>query len=244
MEAKGNAAERLLRILEGMKRAPGQTTLAIAWANTLECPDPKELFRYLADVIHLADEARQEISALPDLNHELFLAPFSNIDSLLSRTGLSQHWSDYVALVDETTLLGLRFAAERVSREGRPTAYMAGDEAKDLIADLNQMLEQVLASELPGDIKHLFRRNLEELRHALLTFRISGAQGVADEVDRTFGSISRHIEIIRMETPDAEKGLVEGVFKFLDRVNSAISFAQNATPLAPALKGLLESLSR
>lgn len=244
MEAKGNATERLLKILEGMKLAPAKATLAVAWSNTLKCPDPKELFRYLADVICLADEARREISALQDLNHELFLAPFANIDSLLGRTALNQHWGDCSALVGDTTLLGLRFAAERVSREGKPSAYLAEKDAAELIAELNQMLEQVIASELPDNLKHLFRRNLEELRHALLTFRISGAQGIADEVDRAFGSITRHVEVIRSETPEAEKGLVEEMFKFLDRVNSAISFAQNAAPLAPALKGLLEFLSK
>ncbi|HHK0132655.1 TPA: hypothetical protein ACQQHK_003814 [Pseudomonas aeruginosa] len=242
MEAKGNAAEWLLKILEGMKRTPPKTPLSVAWANTLGCQNPRELFRYLADVIHLADEARREVSALPDLNQELFLAPFTNIDNLLGRTSLTQHWGDYIALLDDATLLGLRFAAERVSREGKPAAYLAEEVAAELVSELNQMLEQVVASELPDELKHLFCRNLEELRHALLAFRISGAQGIADEIDRALGSIVRHREVIRSETPSSEESLVERVFKLLERVNSTISFAQNTAPLVPALKGLLAVL--
>ncbi|MCY1305134.1 hypothetical protein D9M70_549190 [compost metagenome] len=144
------------------------------------------------------------------------------------------------ALLDDTTMLGLQFGAERLGREGPTSAVIKSEEISQFLSDLQALLARVLDSDLPKDLKHLFARNLEQLRHALIAFRISGVEGLVDELDRSIGSVLRHQSDIKQQAGDEGKELFQTFFQLMERMNQAVTFAQNAQAIAaPTMTALL-----
>jgi len=134
-------------------------------------------------------------------------------------------------------MVGLKFAADLLKREGISAVEISDDRVNELISTLAEVLERAMDSELPDNLKRLFVRNLEELRRALLCLQISGPDGVEQEIDRAMGSILRYsqqLKDIASENGENES-IIRDYFALMGNINEMVSFAQNAPWLAAAV---------
>lgn len=241
METKNNPTGRLLDILVDARSRPDNQSARKVWASVFDC-DPAntgEILGSLADLIKLVAEAKEATAQFIPGDVTLFLAPFSKIESMLSRVHLDTTWQTSKAQLDDNTMSGLAFGnLALIPFYGKNT--LSEDSIADFITQLNDLLQQCLASDLPLELQKLFIKNLEALRHALMMYKISGARGLEAELDRAVGSLFRHHEEIKSASTDPQaKAYTTQVFDIISKLNDSVQFIQNAVVLAgPAANGI------
>lgn len=234
MEVKNNPAGRLHDLLRAAQKQPPKEKARNAWAKVfgVEPSDTGMLLEMLANLIGLVSDTKTSIERLDDVDHALYLKPFKKLETFLSQVNLDAQWEQWQKQLDEPTLYGLQFAADRLSRNTGSTSISEKD-IESLQAELEQFVTSVLESDLPQGMKALFLRNLESLRHALLVYRIRGIDGLENELERAVGSLmlnQQHIPPAGDETPPRK--FWERFFVVIDRINKAVTLSRGANELA------------
>lgn len=241
METKNNPTGRLLDILVDVRSKPDALPTRKVWASAFDC-DPSntgEILGSLADLIKLVAEAKEATVKFVPGDVTLYLAPFPKIESMLSRVHFETTWQSSRAHLDDNTMSGLAFGnLALIPFYGKNS--LSEDSIAEFIAQLNELLQQCLASDLPPELQKLFMKNLEALRHALMAYRISGARGLEGELDRAVGSLFRHHEEIKSASLDPKaKAYTAKVFDIISKLNDSVQFVQNSVVLAgPAANGI------
>ncbi|NMZ20184.1 hypothetical protein HBO08_24555 [Pseudomonas rhodesiae] len=234
METKNNPTGRLFDILEDVRSKPNAYSSRKVWASAFDC-DPSntgEILGSLADLIRLVAEAKEATVKFIPGDVALFLAPFPKIESMLSRVHFDATWEQSRAHLDDNTMSGLAFGNHALTPFYGKNV-LREDSIAEFIAQLNELLQQCLASDLPPELQKLFMKNLEGLRHALMAYRISGARGLEAELDRAVGSLIRHHEEIKSASSDPQaKAYTAQVFDIISKLNDSVQFVQNAVALA------------
>ncbi|MBI4207827.1 MAG: hypothetical protein HY527_22640 [Betaproteobacteria bacterium] len=231
MDVQNNPAGRLYDLLDAARQYPSEEKTKTVWAHVFGVPenDTGSLLKNLADLIDLVHKAKSSIVRLTDVDHKLYLKPFENIETLLSHLNFETHWENWRNRLDDFTLYGLQFGADRLARSSTFTP-IKDEQLEALRKELDDLINHVLESpHLPPDLKKLFLRNLEALRQAWSTYRIRGIEGLEQEVERSCGSILLHKEQIRSAAANsAERKLWEGLLKLVDRLSKLVTLAKNA----------------
>jgi hypothetical protein len=245
VEVKNNPAGRLHDLLERARVQSGKTSTREAWAAVFEVSskDTGTLLKMLADLIDLSHETKAAIQRLTDVDHEIYLRPFKKIETVFAHINFEAAWDSQKGQLDDQTLYGLTFAADKLKRASGYTK-IEEDELSSLRAALEEVLNDVVNADLPQALKQLFVRNIEALRHALLAYKIRGIEGLEEEIERVVGSIVlRRNEVAAAVPASANKKVWENFFTVVDRINKAVSLAKNVEPLvAPAIPMVMELL--
>lgn len=246
MIVQNNPVSRLVSVLEKASANPPASTLRQVWAKALGC-EPKEnaeLLRLFGSLIALTGAAKAAVLDVEDINEQLYLSPFKAVENLLSNMNFDRRWSDVSGVLSPQTMIALKFAADLLKREGSAGVDLEDDKIKGLIETLDEVLQRVLDSELPANLKRLFMRNLEELRRSLLCIQISGPEGIEEEIERSLGSILRHSEQVKEAVRVNEDNVrtVSKVFEVIGELNDLVAFAQNTAMLTAPVIPLLTKL--
>lgn len=247
MEVKNNPAGRLHDLLQLAQRQAPKEPARKAWAQVfgVDQNDTGLLLQMLADLINLVSETRSSIERLDDVDHNIYLKPFKKIEKFFSQVNLDAGWEHWQKQLDEPTLYGLQFAADRLSRISGSTT-IAQEDIQSIQAELEKFVESVLASDLPQGLKALFLRNLESIRHALLVYRIRGVEGLENELERAVGSLMLNkAEIPPAGSKSASRTFWERFFIVIDRINKAVTLTRGAKDLAaPAVQAIGNMLDK
>lgn len=241
MDIKNNPVGRLHDILREAYSFKNTEVTQHVWQSVLGAPtdDLGGLLKLLSDVIILNGQAKQAVIDGIQGDQTLYLAPFKKTDQMFSRIDLSSGWNHSKQFLDETTLNALAFGNHALE-PNHGKCKLSSDQAVDFIEKLDQLLRDCLDSNLPDSLKKIFHKNLESLRQALITYKISGVQGLEDEVDRLIGAMSRHSAEIRDQEDDKSKGFMKSVFELVANLNECIQLAETAAKLSgPAVVAFL-----
>lgn len=234
MDVQNNPAGRLYDLLEAARQYPSEEKTKIVWARVFGVSetDTGALLNNLADLIDLVHKAKSSIVRMSDIDHKLYLKPFENIEALLSNLNFETHWENWRNRLDDFTLYGLQFGADRLARASGFTP-IKDEQLEQLRKELDGLIEHVLEStHLPPELKKLFLRNLEALRQAWITYRIRGIEGLEQEIERSCGAILLHKDQIKSAAANStERKIWEGMMKLVDRLNKLVTLSRNAKGL-------------
>lgn len=247
MEVKNNPAGRLYDLLRSAQKQSPKEKARAAWAKVfdVEPTDTRLLLDMLADLMGLVSETRSSIERLSDVDHGIYLKPFKRLETFFSHVHLDSNWEHWQKQLDDATLYGLQFAADRLSRI--TGSFTISEEDIDGIRkELEEFLASVLASDLPQGLKALFLRNLESIRHALLVYRIRGIEGLENELERAVGSLMLNQgEIPPADTESASRKFWERFFVVVERINKAVTLTRNSQAMAaPAFRAISHMLDK
>ena len=230
MEVKTEPAGRLYDIFNEARQKPEGDSSRKVWSEIFGVPeeDTGIILKMYADLIQLSQTTKEK---LEDIDHDLYLRPFSRIERILSQINLDAAWKNWKAQIDEPTIYGLQFCSDKLNRI---TNYerISNEEIDAIKLSLSKLTDQILNSKLDSSLKELLIRNLESLRQALIAFKIKGIEGIQQELELNLGSIILHQEEIRSKSNvDNESSLWTGYFKFLEGLNKTIAAAKNIKEL-------------
>ncbi len=245
MDVKNNPAGRLHDLLTSAQSQSPRETSRKAWASVfgVEENNTGALLNMLADLIDLVDESKRQIGRLSDVDHAIYLKPFGRIERLLSNVNLDAPWEQWKTQLDETTLYGLQFGADQLSRTSGFTHIKNADLAQ-LQKDVEALISQVMESGLPNNLVALVLRNLEAIQHALLAYRVRGIEGLEQEIERSVGSMILHkSEVSRASADVAHQKVWGSFFELMARLHKLVSFAKDSKELAaPAFDAVIKLL--
>ncbi|MEE2732893.1 MAG: hypothetical protein VYA55_18885 [Pseudomonadota bacterium] len=233
MEVKADSAGRLHDLLEvAAKQNDGKSAREVfGLIFNVDCNDNESILRLLADVINLSYQTKNRIRALDDVDHALYLRPFGNIEKVLSAVNLDASWKAYKPLLDETTLYGLKFCSDKLSRIENVSS-IENSVLEEIQNELNTLVEKILKSNLNQELKSLLISNLEELRQAIVAFRVRGIEGIERGVEICLGSIVVNKDKIKSQADDKDVGWsIKSYFAILDVVNKTVSAAKGVKEL-------------
>ncbi|MCU4979624.1 hypothetical protein OB987_18525 [Bacillus cereus] len=110
------------------------------------------------------------------------------------------------------------------------------EEINSLIKDVDTLLENIINSDLPEDVAALLIKNLNSIRESLISYKVSGIEGMKTALEQTIGSLFINNEII---TPVAQDENIKGVFNIIDKMNTVLSTGVAVKDLVGPIMGLL-----
>ena len=239
-----NPAERLLKILNTAILGKDNLSIKQVWANTFELDpnDTSSLLMSVAELINLVRLTKDAIQKIEGIDHKIHLQPFNKIEKALAITNLEASWQSFKVHLDDATMVALQFCSDTLSRQVQEIE-IPKEKLDKLLQEVNALLAKVVDSELPGEVTDILIDNLENIRRAILTYRIRGATALKHALERGIGSLFFHQATLREEYESNQgKVIFSDFFNVIDRLKNLVSFAlQTKKLVGPVVKMLLGS---
>ena len=241
MEVKNNPAGRLYDILREAKKqqASQQTRKVFADLFDVDATDTNQILLIWADLIKLSSEAKKALTNIENIDHSIYLKPFTKLENVLSSINLNQKWENYSNNIDENTMYGLQFCSDTLGRSIGQTS-IENEKINEIQKEIEELSEKIIKKNIPPKLKDLILNNLENIRRALIVYRINGIDGLEREFERTIGSlVLHHSEINNIEAEEQDKNPVTDVFELMEKIHKVISIAKSTKELAAPIFALL-----
>lgn len=238
MVASDNPAGRLVAILEHARKQSGNKKSRDVWGEVfgVEPKDTANLLYMYAQLIQLIRTAKDAVEQVDDVDHSIYLKPFSKLERVFAKANLEGGWQGTRNEIDDATVVALQFCADMLSRE-RGEGEIDEELLTELSEGVSELLEMVMASDLPDSLRIVLVENLEAVRRAILEYRLRGAEGLRRALETAIGSLIRHSEEMKKYK---EKPSVKRYIEILGRLNEVVAVGLKTRELlAPVVKYFL-----
>lgn len=220
-----NPAGRLQIILAKIQKTNSNESLAGTCSKIFEIDssDKGQILYALSGVIGLINECKEKTLSLNIEEPEVFVETISNLEEIFSNISLGESINSIQRKIDKSTLTGLKFISHFIERD-YSNYNIDEDKLKDLLEDVENLIEQILVMELPKEIKDMFVYNLEKIRSAIINCKIWGFDNIRDYLDAGVGQIFRNKEILEInKTNENVQEIGQKYIAFLGKVDSLIT---------------------
>lgn len=239
MPPTNNPAGRLYAILDEVRAKPRKKSIRNVWAETfgLEPSATADILFLIGKMIELARDAKQSINGLDNIDHEIYIKPFHNIEKAFSFANIEDHWDNISRHLDEATMVGLSFCADVLSRTSGEQ-IIDQETLNDLMEQVENLTHEIMDSEIPPDLKAVLIDNLEEIRRAILEYRIRGVDGLKRALEGSLGAVIRHRpQIVKQKG----KKPVARFLEILSKLDQVVAFSLRMKQLfGPVLGEILQ----
>lgn len=239
-----NPAGRLYQILNDIRsRFSGDVRMNEVWRVVLEIHPNAGLAKVVlrvSQVMQLVEDSKRLIRQLPQLDQALYLEPFEAVDQAMSNFNLDETWERFHNRISDETLKSIRFCSDVFSREDADEVI----EPSTLVGlqnEVNSLLQKILVVDLPDELRAIIVDSLEEIRQAILGFRVNGVMGLKIALDMSLGAAIRFRdefgETVDEDTTRAE--VVEGFRGILGKLDSLVSYGLKIKQLVAPITQLI-----
>ncbi|EEM02477.1 hypothetical protein [Bacillus pseudomycoides] len=209
------------------------------WAKVFEInpDDTSALLTSVNSLLSLFLTTQEYIKNNDKLNNDRNLKFLKRIEQSLSSLNIDGTMSTFKSYMNSETLTALSFISEHMSFVyDFHESVINAEEIGNLVSEIDKLVENITLSDLPEDIKSLLFKNLHTIRSSLISYKISGIDGMKTALEQTIGSLFMNNEVI---TPVAQDDNVKGIFNIIDKVNSILSTGVAAKDLIGPIFSLL-----
>ncbi|EDX70168.1 hypothetical protein BC059799_1144 [Bacillus cereus NVH0597-99] len=209
------------------------------WANVfgIDPDDRTALLASMNSTFQLFLTTKQSVLSHELLNNERNLKFLSNIENALSSMNFEGSMKKFETHMNSETLTALSFISDHMNFIYKfHESKLDSEEINKLINEIDNLVENITSSNLPEDVKTILFKNLDAIRHSLITYKFSGIEGMKDALGQTIGSMFVNNEVI---TPVAQDENVRGVFNIIDKMNTILSTGVSIKDLLGPIMGLL-----
>lgn len=184
-----NPAGRLLEVCNKFHGMPNGTSIRTAWAKILgiDETDIPSLLNRIGVAISLISSTKKAVMSLPDLDHGLFLSWEGPLNEAFSRLNLGgENIVGIDKLLAPEVLKALAFCNAELSKR-KPEPQADPNELAKLLEEVKILLDDVLESDLPSDIKTFVLEKLNALERAIELYTLSGIKPIEEVVESMLG---------------------------------------------------------
>ena len=231
MPKSNNPVGRLYEILVALQKAATNQNerldAIITKVFKIEASDSSQLLEIYLELLNLTKESEREIRKLPEESHELHLRAIRKIEKAFVKQSLHSSWTSFSQSLDPATMTGLEHTADNLSYHGEQT--VSTEDLENLQREVNELLEMVTETEMNEMLKTFLVEHLEKIQQADRYYRIKGARGLRDALERIMGAVL----IYAKENPNqkAPEKVQSKLFSMMGLLVKIVSFAND-------LKGL------
>lgn len=233
MEEANNPAGILLSKMTRALSLKNETPMPRLWAHVFECESNESILivQGLSNLMRLCHQAEEAVRVCAPGAPDLYIQPLGKIRALVSDHDLNATWTSYRSRLDASTMTSLQFCDHLLQQEYKKEYPGKSALIHDLLTDLDKLLQSCLNSEMGPELKTLFAKNLEELRGALIRYRIGEEEALRKAVDQVAGSILRHSIDIKKEFDNAEEFLDKSL-GIMGKIEMVVAKSQDMLMLA------------
>ena len=239
MSKANNPAARLHSLLEAARKVDSENASgAVVWSQILDAdPNDETIASRFLQLIRLYKETETALQSHEAINRDLYLSQMHQIKSVLSFATLYRPWNQVKQSLTDTAMQALAFGADRLS--GFPQ-YREAENLDELMGAINELLEAILQSELDHEMKSLLQRLVNEIRNAVIEYRIRGPIRLLEAAEVTAGGILIHWDRLETHGKTKEVSRFFGVWRmFIDSVTLSTGVQQLGPGAIEVIKGLL-----
>jgi len=250
---KTNPARRLLEILEAANNIPNlDASGAIvktrtAWCRVFEIPEPgseEALLQVLSRLVALRklfNETESALRAITGINEDLFIRPVTCLEQVVNLNGLANGWGTYSSFLNVENMTRLQYAVHLLSQSATAEENeVPVNELKELLIEVDSLIESLLESLLPHDLKTSLITLLNDIRKAILEYRIRGAVVLKEALAESIGVLAVNKEALD-QNKDSED--LQALGNMLIRIDKLYMFAMKMKPLLEAASNILPALA-
>ena len=216
------------------------------WNLVLDIQRPDQTFDSslvllrVSQVVHLVDECKELISQHTEIPQEMYLEPFLAAGMALSTLNLEETWEDFIHRLPPDSVKSMLYTSNYLSRD-HAEEVIEEEILEELLADVAEIFEKVIDSELEDDLKTFLVDALDDIRTAILGYRIQGLAGLKSALDSTLGSAFRfRDEISKIREDSNSRDTVLDFFKLLTKVDGLVAtFLKVKQLAAPFVQSIL-----
>ncbi|HEX9667999.1 MAG TPA: hypothetical protein VGC93_00825, partial [Thermoanaerobaculia bacterium] len=237
MERTTNSAFRLHRLLLALRGAcrDGRPIRdALGEVFELDPADDLALRRKLVLLDDLFVQSQAAIAAIPGLDPPRYLRYFPAARKGLLSARLDQDSRRYAPFqegLSDIVLQSVEFCGLRIAEE-HPELVLPPDDLAELEARLNALFAYTARTELDPPLRAVALDILQALRAAVADYRIHGARGLQESVERAVGKLTVHY--LRAKKQGAPLNL-DYLDRLLDLIIKAEALLAKAHVYLPAL---------
>ena len=199
--ASNNPAGRLHDLLKRAKALPDNSPTLDAWGKLLfEKGDNKTTSAVLARigmVIQLPAETLKALEGVPGIDAALHLGWVSVVENAFCRMRLDATINHLTHNVDDATLVKLH-AADHALSQYSPEPSLTPDHLTRLNTKIDDLREEIETGDgLPHEVRTFLLEQLLGIQVAVDTYRIRGARGLRDAVNRALGALTTEEQATR-----------------------------------------------
>lgn len=191
MKQPDNSVARLHTILALLqKKATNKNEeirLVLARVFEVSPDDFAQLLEIYYALVKLVMKAKDDVANISDIDQSLYLEPFQRLEKGFSANSLIHPWTNFVPYLDATTMKSLQFCADTLSRK-LSEQTISGEDLSDLQKEVNELLELVMKINVDEKLRSFLVEKLEEIRHAILYYRINGGDGLKEAFENIIGA--------------------------------------------------------
>jgi hypothetical protein len=213
---ESNPAGRLHKILSDAKRRKDQEKVREVWASVLDIEqDEVVITKAVVELYSLSNEIQSLIKMNSQLNHQLYLKSFNQINRAFFPLNLGTNWNSVKQHLTDEALTRLQFCAEELS-----TFYtedtLSDKDLAEIISKTEALFESVFNSSLPDVLRLALLEEVERLRSSISMYRIKGAKGLKESLQGTIGAVvanQEELKVAASQNPDVLQRLGELIDK-------------------------------
>lgn len=202
----------------------------------------EEYHNSLTDLMRLIISCEQIVKNNPSMNQALYKSQLARIKRVAFSIGIT-NWGTFRREFNEDFLLALQWAIEGMN-EHVSERLISDEDLKQMHSELQEIIDRVLASDLPLGLKTSLVDGLAAIQSAILEYRLYGAEGIRNAIDRNVGLVYRNLEEIgTLEQPESKNvardaiGCIWKIDKFVSAASKVKELAQPLTEHFPMLGG-------
>lgn len=245
MPEQTNTIKRLHNILSavidhGSANVTPASSASIAWTGAFEMSSQECLDNLLCGLIADISDYERLVKRDTRINEAVHLKHIARVKSGLLGVN-SGVWESFRKTFDDGLLDVLLLMSEHVSAH-RVEEIIPEQELASLQADVEEVIKNVEDSALDSDIKGVLLEGLVSVQQAVRDYRIFGAEGIRNAVDRNLATWARYHKVFA----EAEETDNQGIFctykKLINEVNVLVTMTLKFKPLAESAAQVLPML--
>jgi hypothetical protein len=243
MASINNPASRLHEILSQLFKINSTQPMIIEkldlFQNNLQGVDFC-FFEQVAQIIDLALQAQQAIKRIDYLNNDLYLTPLIDIKHKFTCINPHESLNAFKSRLELDTMTRLSYCADALSRESNEKV-LEPDEILEVLNSLSTLEEKLLKSEINDFLKSVFLEKLQEIRLALINYKVHGINGLRRSLESSAGALILYQEDIKIQDASS-RDLWEELMKLLTKVNTLVSLGNNVPLLVGKTVEFIQNL--
>ena len=228
-----NPMKRLYNLLEKVvsyaeeERYSLSSSMSMVWGHAMDLDEEEDMESFhnsLLDLMRLIATCEDIIKKTHSMNQSLYSSQMSRIKRAAFSIG-SSTWGDFRNEFNNDFLLAMQWAIEGMN-EFVSEEVISDEELKDMHAELQGIIDRLVPSNLPLEFKTSLIDGLTAIQVAIQDYRLFGAEGIRNAIDRNVGLLYRHLEdsgdIEQSESKDVARDAINCIWR-IDKIVSATS---------------------
>ncbi len=191
-------------------------------------------------LIHSYEQIVNRSESMPEERKGMHLSQLKDVKSFL--VGLDD-WEQLIEGLDKNLIRSLQWAAGELNYH-RDEYVIKEEDLANLQSEIDELTNEIVNSDLDAQLKSVLTGGLNGVRQAILEYRIHGAEGLRQALDKIIADMIRYREEFdAASTKNETQESIRNYFKVIRRVDNLVSTGLKIKQIAgPPIKSILGML--